>query len=104
MGEHVVELVMAADVIAVSMGCNRRDGLVEQVIHGFDETGDAHPGVDDQISVTAPDVPDVAAHQLDDVRFPEQRDVVADRAPLEPSTSDRKAHRPSVRAASRRRR
>src|ERR1041385_4661257 len=38
-------------------------------------------------------VPDVAAHQRDDVRFPQQGDGVVDGGPLEPALGDRqRAH------------
>lgn len=97
--DHIVELVMASDVIAVPVRCDRRDGLVEQVGHGVDEAGHTHAGVDDEVPVAASHMPDVATHQLDDVRLPQQRDTAGDRAAFEPTVSDRQSHARTVATA-----
>ena len=89
MYEHVGELVMAADVIVVAVRRDGGDRLVDEIRQLVGQAHQTHPGVDDQIAIAAADVPDVAAHQRDDVRFPQQGDRIVDRGPIEPVISDR---------------
>lgn len=89
MDEHLGELVMTTDVVGVPVGRHRGDRTTEQVGRRLDEARDAHPRVDHEITITTPDVPDVAAHQRHDVRFPQQRDGVVDVRSFEPRVGDR---------------
>ena len=89
MDQGLVEFVVGADVVIVSV---RRDGdypFAEEILCRVNEAGDAHAGVDDQISMCTAHVPDVAAHQLHYVRFPDQRDVVVRLSSLEPTVNHR---------------
>jgi hypothetical protein len=80
----VVELVVAADVVVVTVGGHGGDRLVDQVGQLVAERHHAHAGVDHQVAVASAYVPDVAAHQRDDVRLPQQRDGVVDGGTFEP--------------------
>ena len=98
MGVHhdVGEFVMAADVVVVAVRGDCGDRLVEQVGHLLGEAHHAHSGVDDQVAVAALHVPDVAAHERNHVRFPQQRDAVVDGGTIEPAVRDRQRSHGSV--------
>ena len=86
------KFVMAAHVIAVPVRRDRGHRLVEQVLHRLGEPADAHAGIDHQVALAAAHVPDVAAHQRHDMRFPQERDFVVDLPALEPASCDRQRH------------
>jgi hypothetical protein len=87
--QRALELMMVADVIGVGVGRDCRHRLVEQMLSGFAQAGNAHAGVDHQVPVAPAHVPDVAAHERHHMRLPQQRDVVAHLAGLEPAVGDR---------------
>lgn len=57
------------------------------------QRGDAQAGVDEQVGRRAVDMPDVRPQERVDVRFDDERDVLADHVCLEPSVGDGKARR-----------
>ena len=97
MHQAIVELMVAAHMIGVGMGGDGRDRLVDQRRDGFPQAHDAHAGVDQQVPVAAAQMPDIAAHERDDMGLPQQGDVVADAASLEPAFGDLQGHRSFVR-------
>ena len=92
MGNARVELVMTADVVVVAVGRDRRRVLLEQICGGVTQADQPHPGVDQQAAVPPAHVPDVAAHQLDEMWLPQQSDRVIDAATFEPAIGNRKDH------------
>ena len=80
----VVELVEAAGVVVVVVRRHREERVLEQVLGRGAQRRDAEPGVDDQVALPAPEVPDVALLDPVDVRFPQQGDRVVDSAAFEP--------------------
>jgi hypothetical protein len=81
---HIGEFVVAADVVVVAMGCDRDHRLVDQIGDLRSEADETHTGVDQQIAVTPTEVPNVAAHQFDDMRLPQQRQRVVEAPTTEP--------------------
>jgi len=80
--------VVASDVITVAVCGDGDHRLVEQVGQLVDEARHAHAGVDDHVAVATADVPDVAAHQLDHVWFPQQGDVIGIDPAVEPTVGN----------------
>ena len=76
--DHIFELGMITDVVVVAVGCHRSDRPIEKIFGRFHETDDPHAGVDHEVAIATTNVPDIAAHQLDDLRLPEQRDTRVD--------------------------
>ena len=91
--DHVGKLMMRPDVIVVAVRRNCGHRLVEQRTHFLDQAAHTHPRVDHQVAVATTHMPDIAPHQCDDVRLPQQRDGVVDRATFEPTISNRQHHR-----------
>ena len=83
------ELVMTADVIIVTVSGDGDDRLAGQISELASHAAQSHPGVHDQVMVPSPDVPDVAAHQRDDMRLDQQGRGVIDSCPVEPAVSNR---------------
>src|SRR5271156_6338637 len=78
----------------VEMGVrgDRSHRLVEQMSSGLVQAGDTHPGVDDQVAVASPDMPDVTLHDPDDVRLPQARDASGQPLDFEPTVRDLQTH------------
>ncbi len=92
MHDAIRKLVQRADVVDVCMGCNRGHRFVEQVLRGLVQAGDSHAAVDHQVAVTSAHMPDVALLEADDMRLPDEGDVVGDPFEIEPAGSDWKCH------------
>ncbi len=60
MRHGVIQLEMAANVVAVTMCGDRGHGLGEEVSHFIDEAGDAHSCVDHEFAIAPSNMPDVA--------------------------------------------
>ena len=60
----VIQLVMAANVVAVTLCGDSAPGLGEQVLHFIDEAGDAHSCVDHEFGIAPSNMPDVAPRSL----------------------------------------
>jgi hypothetical protein len=85
---HIGELVMPTDVVVVTVRCYRGDVLVEEIDHRRGEAHESHAGVDDEVAITTAQMPDVAPHQRDHVRFPQQSERVVDGLAFEPTVGD----------------
>src|SRR6266481_2629640 len=90
--EAVLELEMAADMVGMSMRRDGDDRLLEKVPRRLAQADDAHAGIDHEVAVAPPDVPDVAAHERHDIGLPEQGDRIVDTACLEPAFGDLDRH------------
>jgi hypothetical protein len=88
MHNAILKFVMTADVIGVHVRGHRRNRLLQQVCGGRLEAADAHAGIDQQIAIPALHVPDIAAEECSDVRFPQQVDFIADSSSLEPTVGN----------------
>ena len=83
------ELVKAADVVIVPVRGDGDDRFTGQISELASHAGKPHPGVHDQVTVPALDVPDVAAHQRDYVRLDQQGRGIVNSRSFEPAISDR---------------
>jgi len=92
MHEASVELMMAADVIDMGVGGDGGGWAVQDVAGELAKAGDAHAGVDNEIAVAPAHMPDVAAKQGGNVRLPDVRYAIRERAALEPLLSHPERH------------
>jgi hypothetical protein len=94
----LLELVHAADVIAVGMGGDSQEALGELALDEVAHRPEAERRVDDEVRRPPSHVPDVAAQQRVHVWLGDERDVVADALGREPWIGDRQVeHRRSLR-------
>ena len=77
------ELVHAAAMIGMSVGCNCEQVAAKQIRGRSPQACHSKPGIHQQIGIAAADVPDIAAEQRMHVGLPEERHV-PDTSPLEP--------------------
>ena len=64
------ELVQASDVVVVYVGRHRGERLVNQVRDFLAQGCDPEPGIDQQVPVSAANVPDIAAQKRVGVWLP----------------------------------
>jgi hypothetical protein len=88
MSPDIGELVMAADVVVVPVSGDGDNGLVDQIGELASHAAQSHPGVHDQVTVPPLDVPDVAAHQRDNVRLEYPGHGVIDPCSFEPAAGN----------------
>ena len=79
-------------MVEVRMRGKGNDGVAEEIGNRRLEFGNAHAGVDQEIRLGPPDVPDVATPQRVDMGLEDQRDVVIDPSALEPGVSNPEGH------------
>ena len=82
----------------------RRDGderPLEQVFLGIMQARNAHAGINEEVGVATPHMPNIAAAYRVDMGFPQDRDVVVNAFAFEPAVSETKSHavRPNMAAA-----
>ena len=104
----LVELVHAADVVAVGVGGDGQQPVLQLALDEVAQRTEAERRVDDDVGIPAPDVPDVAPQQGVHVGLGDQRDAVTDVARHEPRIGDgqiehRRERRPAGRPFRRRR-
>src|ERR1700692_3932638 len=85
MHDALAEFVQRSDVIEMAMSGDSRQGLCEQMPGGIMQARDSHAGIDQQVAVASPDVPDITLHDANDMRLPDPRDAVRQPLVLEPS-------------------
>ena len=61
MAQPLVELAQPAGVVVVTVGADRHHRAFSQAGDSAGQRPQAETGVDDQVAVPAPDVPDIAA-------------------------------------------
>ena len=88
MTEALLEFVVAAPVVEMTVGGQAHDGALAQLGDLGAQGAHAHAGVDQEVAVAAADVPDVAADELVDVGLEDEGDVVAQVGDLEPAVGD----------------
>jgi hypothetical protein len=91
-GDALLELVEAADVVVVAVSRDSGKPLFEQMARGLLQAGDAEAGVHHHVPVAPAHMPDVAADEGVDVGFPDEGDVVVDPREVEPSLADPESH------------
>ena len=65
--------MQATDVIVVNVRCDRDERLIHQVGDFVSERRNAKTRIDQQVGVAPPQMPDVAAKERVNERFPQQR-------------------------------
>ena len=89
MSDAVRELVRASHVVEVTV---REDGshrVPEEVTRRLTQAREAEAGVDNQIALTATDMPHVATGERVDVELGQERDTVREALPAKPALGDR---------------
>src|ERR1700722_3182756 len=84
MDAALAELVMAADMIEMGVAGNADEGALADQRHMVTQAEMAEAGVDEQISVAAAHMPDVATVEGFDPRLVNQCDAVAEAERLVP--------------------
>src|SRR5262249_29782013 len=92
MGNALLELMMAADMIDMRMGGHRRDRLVENVFREGAPTANAHAGIDDQTRAPRPHLPVIAAQGRGDMRLQKKGDAISRAAHLDPMIGNLQSH------------
>src|ERR1700675_3804349 len=85
MHDALAEFMQRSDMIEMGMSGDSCQSLVEQMPGGIMQARDPHAGVDQQVAVASPDMPDVTFHDANDMRPPDPRDAVGQALVLEPS-------------------
>ena len=86
------ELVMGADMIEMGMAGDGQNRSFGQEGDLLPQAYDAHAGIDQQVAVAPAHMPDIAAIERLDVRFPDMGHAVVERARLIPGFSRRDLH------------
>src|SRR5258708_23224603 len=94
MHEAVAEFMRRSEVIQMGMSGDSRQGLLEQMPGGIMQARDPHAGIDQEVTVASPDVPDIALHDANDMRLPDPRDAVGQPLVLEPTIGNLQGHTP----------
>src|ERR1700680_4720436 len=76
MHDALAEFMQRSDVIEMGMSGDSCQGLVEQMPGGIMQARDPHAGIDQEVAVASPDVPDITLHAANDMRFPDPRVAV----------------------------
>ena len=70
MDAALAELVMAADMVEMGGAGDTNEGTLADQRHMVAQAEMAEASVDEQVAIAAVHMPDIAAHQRHDVRFP----------------------------------
>src|ERR1700680_3203226 len=92
MHDALAEFMQRSDVIEMGMSGYCRPGLVEQMPGGIMQARDPHAGIDQEVAVASPDVPDITLHDANDMRLPDPRDAVGQPLGLKPSIGNLQGH------------
>ena len=63
-------------MIEMSVSGDGAKRFVEKMASRLMQAGDPHSGVDEQVAVAPPHMPDVALHDPDDMRLPDPCDAI----------------------------
>ena len=82
----------SADMVEVRVRGKGNDGVSEEIGNRRLELGNPHAGVDQEIRLGPPNMPDIATPQWVDMGLEDQRDVVVNPPALEPCVSNPEGH------------